>query len=165
SISTGDQGGGVGGVNPFRGVYWDSVRVLLDAYAHTFEPRPHAQRIENLEVLLSTEDRSDRLPESIPTCLELGVEPKILPDRETFKAKVSIPDQPEAGLNVGEIRYELVIDQQGEVEAYRLRSPIESADMKKTIDLAIENFLKFSPILHLGKPVRARCSVTFNFSN
>ncbi|MDX1672642.1 MAG: tetratricopeptide repeat protein, partial [Balneolaceae bacterium] len=150
SISTGDQGGGVGGVNPFRGVYWDSVRVLLDEYSHTFEPRPHAQRIENLKVLLSTEGRSDQLPASIPTCLELGVEPKILPDRETFKAKVSIPDQPEAGLNVGEIRYELVIDRQGEVEAYRLRSPIESADMKKTIDLAIENFLKFSPILHLG---------------
>lgn len=149
------------GAHPFTGIYWDSVRVLVDEHINTFKDQPYTQQLNKLEEVLGTNSKS----ETNPRCSELGISPRIKPDMETFLDDVTLPQELQNKRLSGTITYLITIARNGAVQSFELESASTLEALERAYSKAIENSLGFYPIEFERDIQSIKCSVSFPVSN
>ena len=148
-------------INPFTGIYWDSVRVLVDEHLNEFEAQPYEEKINKINQILEV----NAVVKSVLSCSELGIEPQVKPDMDTFLSNIEWPEELQAQKLSGSITYLITISRTGKVEDFELESTSTLGSLEKAYNKAIQEHLAFYPLEFESEISRIRCSVNFPVKN
>lgn len=166
-------------VYPFHGGYWDSTRSILnyiDTNYTSSSVKPRVNRLKqslqppdpkkpdtlNIAEADSVKSDGDSLPgeELISDCSDLNIIPEIDGGMEAFLSKVVYPQWTDGVVMRGDIEFELIIRESGEVVSYEQVSRMSRTGIPQAFEQAIETDLRFEPF-SLEEAELMRCTVTF----
>jgi hypothetical protein len=144
----------------FQGVYWDSVRILLQEFDTTFTNSSQHDKVTALREILDQPEKTAESTE-MPTCENLGITLSVQPGMDEFLSTVTYPEKIADQSLSGEVTYSFVVTSDGEFESYELLSNRTSLGIEDSFESAFEESLKFAPLTAENAPPKLRCEVTF----
>lgn len=166
-------------IYPFRGGYWDSTRSVLNYIDANYASSRVKPRVDRLQESLRPPD--PKKPDTLSTqetglpgtgnenlsdegkisdCTDLNVTPEIEGGIEVFLSKVVYPQWTDGVVMKGDIEFELIIRESGEVVSYEQVSRMSRTGIPQAFEQAIETELRFEPF-SLEEADLMRCTVTF----
>lgn len=166
-------------IYPFRGGYWDSTRSVLNYIDANYASSRVKPRVDRLQESLRPPD--PKKPDTLSTqetglpgtgnenlsdegkisdCTDLNVTPEIEGGIEVFLSKVVYPQWTDGVVMKGDIEFELIIRESGEVVSYEQVSRMSRTGIPQAFEQAIEMELRFEPF-SLEEADLMRCTVTF----
>lgn len=166
-------------VYPFDGGYWDSTRTILnfiDTNYTSSSVKPMVNRLKqslqppdpkkpdslNIPAADSVNVDNDNLPdeELISSCSDLNITPEIDGGMDSFLSKIVYPRWTDGVVMKGDIEFELIIRETGEVVSYEQVSRMSRTGIPQAFEQAIEAELRFEPF-SLEEAEMMRCTVSF----
>lgn len=161
---TADSSDSTASTYPFYGTYWDSVRTVITEYDTMFAKSPHAKKLNTLKEVLDFPSRPGP-GKPLKACTDLNTVIEIVGGMAEFLSTVDYPDDLRNMKLSGEITYEILITEKGEVGSYNLVSTKTLSAIEQAFETAIKNNLSFEPVSANAKPQEIRCEMTFSVKN
>lgn len=159
---------------PYKGMYWDSARSVIDTFLEMFPDSKWQPRVTTLnqELLLpqkehktgpegNTEEPDSKEPgDAYLNCEDIGAELMVRGGMEQFLQRVNV-----SGVQaVSELIYHFKVNQRGIIEEYRLVTKEAPEAVKTAFNIQIEESLNFEPVLYNGQAISLACEVAFPVS-
>lgn len=143
-----------GSLSMYSGDRWDKIRAMIDGFGELFPAAGANNQLSAWENWLSKK-------QSVATCSELSLKPKVKGGMTAFIKKVVLPPKAKAMNLSGSLTYQIVISEIGEVKSFRLISPPTGLGIEEAYNNAIAAFLYFEPVMYKNNPVEITCAVVF----
>lgn len=166
-------------IYPFRGGYWDSTRSVLNYLDTNYASSKVKPRVDRLKESMKPPDPTK--PDTLATgetdtsetdnknlsdeklisdCSDLNITPEIEGGMDAFLSKVIYPQWTDGVVMRGDIEFELIIRESGEVVSYEQVSRMSRTGIPQAFEQAIETDLRFEPF-SLDEAELMRCTLTF----
>lgn len=155
---------------PYRGKYWDQARAAIDTFLVMYPSSSYRPKVSRLNTELTLPGEKVAEVESQPVeeaaeeatpkylkCADIEQELKIRGRVDLFMRVVEMPK----GSGLKSVTYMFKVNQRGIIEDYSLQTEEVPVIIQKAFKPAIENSLRFNPVIYQGQAVPAECPFTF----